>query len=404
MEKPVQKPKVVHELEISYGTVYGYEEAIAVLECLQNLAPSCGKKVKQFEEDFAQYCGVRYALAVTNATSGLTLTGIATGIQPGDEVITTPVTWVSTAMAYSALGAKIVFCDVDPRTLNLDPQQLEAKITRRTKAIVPVHLYGQCCEMDTIMAVAEKHNLVVIEDCAHNPGGEYKGKKSGALGHMGVFSFHQQKNMSTLGEGGMITTNSKEFYERVLSYRSLCCRSYDPKGKYLPVDEEKYPMNNEYWRLFFDDVGYNFRMTDAQGAVGLEQLKKLDRFNTRRIAIANRLTEKLQGIRGLTLPYVDPRGKHVFHLYVIQLEADFPMSKRDFMWTLYTQKGIKPWSNYMPVHLTDPYLREGHQKGECPVAEAAVNKYVSLPIHPRLTDEAVDYLARSIREVAGVEL
>jgi perosamine synthetase len=371
---------------------------------LQNLAPSCGKKVKQFEEDFAQYCGVRYALAVTNATSGLTLTGIAAGIQPGDEVITTPVTWVSTAMAYSALGAKMVFCDVDPRTLNLDPQQLEAKITRRTKAIVPVHLYGQCCEMDAIMAVAEKHNLVVIEDCAHNPGGEFKGKKSGALGHMGVFSFHQQKNMSTLGEGGMITTDSKEFYERVLSYRSLCCRSYDPKGKYLPVDQEKYPMNNEYWRLFFDDVGYNFRMTDAQGAVGLEQLKKLDRFNTRRIAIANRLTEKLQGIRGLTLPYVDPRGKHVFHLYVIQLEADFPMSKRDFMWTLYTQKGIKPWSNYMPVHLTDPYLREGHQKGECPVAEAAVNKYVSLPIHPRLTDEAVDYLARSIREVAGAEL
>ena len=404
MEKPVPKPKVVHELEISYGTAYGYEEAIAVLECLQNLAPSCGKKVKQFEEDFAQYCGVRYALAVTNATSGLTLTGIAAGIQPGDEVITTPVTWVSTAMAYSALGAKMVFCDVDPRTLNLDPQQLEAKITRRTKAIVPVHLYGQCCEMDAIMAVSEKHNLVVIEDCAHNPGGEYKGKKSGALGHMGVFSFHQQKNMSTLGEGGMITTDSKEFYERVLSYRSLCCRSYDPKGKYLPVDQEKYPMNNEYWRLFFDDVGYNFRMTDAQGAVGLEQLKKLDRFNTRRIAIANRLTEKLQGIRGLTLPYVDPRGKHVFHLYVIQLEADFPMSKRDFMWTLYTQKGIKPWSNYMPVHLTDPYLREGHQKGECPVAEAAVNKYVSLPIHPRLTDEAVDYLARSIREVAGVEL
>ena len=404
MEKPVQKPKVVHELEISYGTAYGYEEAIAVLECLQNLAPSCGKKVKQFEEDFAQYCGVRYALAVTNATSGLTLTGIAAGIQPGDEVITTPVTWVSTAMAYSALGAKMVFCDVDPRTLNLDPQQLEAKITRRTKAIVPVHLYGQCCEMDAIMAVSEKHNLVVIEDCAHNPGGEFKGKKSGALGHMGVFSFHQQKNMSTLGEGGMITTDSKEFYERVLSYRSLCCRSYDPKGKYLPVDQEKYPMNNEYWRLFFDDVGYNFRMTDAQGAVGLEQLKKLDRFNTRRIAIANRLTEKLQGIRGLTLPYVDPRGKHVFHLYVIQLEADFPMSKRDFMWTLYTQKGIKPWSNYMPVHLTDPYLREGHQKGECPVAEAAVNKYVSLPIHPRLTDEAVDYLARSIREVAGVEL
>jgi len=129
------------------------------------------------------------------------------------------------------------------------------------------------------------------------------------------------------------------------------------------------------------------------------ELKKLDRINTHRIAIANQLTEKLRGIPSLTLPYVDPRGKHVFHLYVIQLEADFPMHKRDFMWTLYTQKGIKAWSNYMPVHLTDVYRREGHQIGECPVAEAAYNKYVSLPIHPRLTDDAVDYLARSILEI-----
>lgn len=394
------KPAVKYELEIAFGNIYGVEETAAVSETLKAMAPSCGKKVKQFEDEFARYCGVQYALAVTNATSGLMLAGIAADIQPGDEVITTPITWVSTAMAYSALGARVVFCDVDPRTLNLNPEKLEEKITPRTKAIIPVHLYGQCCEMDAIMRVAEKHNLVVIEDCAHNPGGEYQGKKSGALGHIGVFSFHQQKNISTLGEGGMVTTDGKEFYERVLSYRSLCCRSYDPKGKYLPIDEEKYPMNDEYWRLFFDDVGYNFRMTDIQGAVGVEQLKKLDGFNNRRIAIANRLTEKLQGIRGLTLPYVDPRGKHVFHLYVIQLEPDFPLDKRGFMWTLYSEMGIKSWSNYMPVHLIDPYRGEGHQEGECPVAEAAFKKYVSLPIHPRLTDDAVDYLARSILEIS----
>ena len=394
------KPKVKYELEVSFGTIYGTEEATALGEVLKNMAPSCGKMVKQFEDEFAHYCGVRSALAVTNATSGLTLGGIAAGIKPGDEVITTPITWVSTAMAFSALGARMVFCDVDARTLNLDPRKLEEKITPRTKAIVPVHLYGQCCEMDAIMQVAEKYNLTVIEDCAHNPGGEYNGKKSGALGHIGVFSFHQQKNMSTLGEGGMVTTRSKESYERVLSYRSLCCRSYDPKGKYLAIDEEKYPMNDEYWRVYFDDVGYNFRMTDAQGAVGLEQLKKLDGFNARRIEIANHLTEKLQGIRGLTLPFVDPRGKHVFHLYVIQLEPEFPVSKREFMWTLYSEMGIKPWSNYTPVHLTDPYRREGHQEGECPVAEAAFKKYVSLPIHPRLTDEAVDYMADSIRKLS----
>jgi perosamine synthetase len=394
------KPNVKYELEAAFGNIYGNEEAAALNEVLKNNAPSCGKMVKQFEEEFARYCGVPYALAVTNATSGLMLAGIAAGIKPGDEVITTPTTWVSTAMAFSTLGAKMVFCDVDARTLNLDAKKLEAKITPRTKVIVPVHLYGQCCEMDAIMRVAEKHNLIVVEDCAHNPGGEYNGRKSGSLGHIGVFSFHQQKNMSTLGEGGMVTTSSKEFYERVLSFRSLCCRSYDPKGKYLPVDENKYPMNDEYWRLFFDDFGYNFRMTDAQGAVGLEQLKKLDGFNARRINIATLLNEKLQGIRGLTLPYVDPRGKHVFHLYVIQLESEFPLGKRDFMWTLYSEMGIKPWSNYMPVHLTDPYKREGHQEGECPVAEEAYKKYVSLPIHPRMTDEAVDYLADSVRKLS----
>ncbi len=193
------KPKVLHELEVAYGTTYGFEEAAALMEVLKNLAPSCGKKVKQFEDEFAGYCGTQYALAVTSATAGLSLAGIAAGIKPGDEVISTPVSWIATSTAFSTLGAEMVFCDVNPRTLCLDPNQLESRITRKTRAIVPVHLYGQCCEMDKIMEIARRHNLVVIEDCAHNPGGEYRGVKSGALGHMGVFSFHQQKNMSHPG-------------------------------------------------------------------------------------------------------------------------------------------------------------------------------------------------------------
>jgi perosamine synthetase len=254
--------------------------------------------------------------------------------------------------------------------------------------------------MDKIMEIARRHNLVVIEDCAHNPGGEYNGVRSGALGHMGVFSFHQQKNMSTLGEGGFVTTSDKEFYERMLSYRSLCCRIYGESDKYLSIDENQFPMGKEYWKLSFDDIGFNFRMTDAQAAVGIEQLKKLDKHNQRRIELANRLTEKLSGIQGLTLPYVDPHGKHVFHLYVIQLEKDFPLNKTDFMWKLYTEKNIKVWSHYMPIHLTKPYLAQGHEAGECPVAEAAFEKYVSLPIHPRLTDEAIDYMAESILEIS----
>jgi perosamine synthetase len=393
------KPKVLHELEVSFGTTYGYEEAIALLQVLEALAPSCGEKVQQFEKEFAAYCGTKYALSVTSATTGLTLAGIAAGIGPSDEVITTPLTWVATAMAFSELGAKIVFCDVDPRTLNLDPEKLEALITPKTKAVVPVHLFGQCCDMDEICKIAQRHRVAVIEDCAHNPGGEYLGKKSGALGDMGVFSFHQQKNMSTLGEGGMVTTSNQEFYERVLSYRSLCCRTYGGSSKYLPIDEDQHPMGKEYWKLYFDDFGFNYRMTDAQAAVGIEQLKKLDQHNQKRIQLAQRLTERLQGVNGLALPFIDPRGSHVFHIYMIQLEEEFPMSKVDFMWELYTQKGIKAWSHYMLIHLTDPYRAQGHTEGECPVAEEIVTRHVTLPIHPRLSAEAIDYMADSIIEL-----
>ncbi|MGW8251976.1 MAG: DegT/DnrJ/EryC1/StrS family aminotransferase [Anaerolineales bacterium] len=395
------KPTVLHELEVSFGTTYGYEEAIALLQVLDEMAPSCGKKVLQFEKEFAAYCGTKYALAVTSATTGLTLAGIAAGIGEGDEVITTPISWVATAMAFSALGAKIVFCDVDPRTLNLDPNKLEALITPKTKAILPVHLFGQCSEMDRICEIAGRHGVRVIEDCAHNPGGEYRGVKSGALGDMGVFSFHQQKNMSTLGEGGMLTTNSRELYERALSYRSLCCRTYGGSSKYLPIDEEQHPMGKEYWKLYFDDIGFNYRMTDAQAAVGIEQLKKLDRHNQKRIQLAQRLTERLKGVNGLRLPYVDPRGSHVFHIYMIQLEEGFPMNKTDFMWELYTSKGIKAWSHYMPIHLTDPYRAEGHRDGECPVAEQVLTRHITLPIHPRLSTEAIDYMADSIIELSN---
>ncbi len=396
----MEKSIIKYDLEVANGSIYGEEEANALLQVLKNGAPSCGKKVKEFEDAFAYYCGTKYALAVTSATTGLTLGGVAAGVGPGDEVITTPNSWIATASAFSVLGAKIVFCDVEPDTLNLNPDKLESLITPKTKAIVPVHLFGRCCRMDKIMEIAKKHNLIVIEDCAHNPGGEYKGKRSGNLGSIGIFSFHQQKNMSTLGEGGMITTNEKELFDKMLSYRSLCCRIYGESPKYLSIDEEKYPMNKEYWELHFDDFGYNFRMTDAQAAVGIEQLKKLDSHNQCRIKFANRLREQLEGVKGIRLPENDLNGKHVWHLFMLQLTDNFPMMKRDFMWELYTQKGVKAWSHYMPIHLTAPYVRQGHKKGECPVLEEVIDRTVTLPIHPRLTDEAIDYLADCIIELS----
>ncbi len=395
-----QLPKAVYELEYNHGSIYGEEEAAALLEVLKNSGPSCGPRVKEFEEAFAAYCGARYALAVSSATAGLQLAMIAAGVGAGDQVITTPLSWISTANAAAARGASVVFADVDPRTLNLDPASVAAKISDRTRVILPVHLYGQCCDMDALAELARPRGIRVVDDCAHAAGGEYRGRKAGALGDIGVFSFHQQKNMVTLGEGGMITTSDTELYERLLSFRSLCCRTYDPKGKYLAVDETRQPMGKRYWFLDFDDVGFNFRMTDAQAAVGLAQLRKLDRLNARRMEIAGIYCDRLSGIRGLRLPYVSPDVKHVFHIYCILLEPDFRLSKEDFMWQMYTEKQIKVWSHYMPIHLTTAYRRLGHREGECPVAESLFHKYVSLPIHPRMTDESIDYLVRSIRELA----
>jgi perosamine synthetase len=393
-------PQAIHELEFGHGSCYGREEQDALLEVLRASAPSCGPWVKRFEQAFAEYCGTDYGLAVTSGTTGLQLAMIAAGVGPGDEVITTPLSWIATANGAAVLGAKVVFADVDPRTLNLDPVSVESKITPRTKVILPVHLYGQCADMDALNALARPRKILVVEDAAHAAGAEHKGRKAGSLGDIGVFSFHQQKNMVTLGEGGLITTGDKSLYERMLSHRSLCCRTYDPKGKYLPLDESVHPMGKRYWFLDFDEVGFNYRMTDAQAAVGLVQLRKLDSLNARRIEIAKKYSDSLQGIQGLTLPFVSPENKHVFHVYTLLLDPAFLRTKEDFMWDLYTRKRIKVWSHYMPIHLTTAYRKLGHGPGECPVAEELFERYVSIPIHPRMTDEVVEYVVDSIRELS----
>lgn len=393
-------PKAIYELEFNHGSAYGEEELRALTEVLKANAPSTGPKARQFEQEFAAYTGAAHALTVSSGTAGLQLALIAAAVGPDDEVITTPISWISTANAAADLGAKVVFADVDRRTLNLDPASVAGKITSRTKAIIPVHLYGQCADMQGLNEIARPRGIPVIEDCAHAAGALHHGHKAGVLGDIGVFSFHQQKNMVTLGEGGMVTTNRQDLYERVLSHRSLCCRTYDPKGKYLPLDENAQPMGMRYWWLDFDGIGYNFRMTDAQAAVGLEQLKKLDGFNRRRREIAAIYSDRLKGIRGLRLPVTSPGNTHVFHIYCVFVEPEFRLSKEEFLWKLYMEKRIKAWSHYMPIHLSSVYRAMGHSEGECPVAEELFHQYVSLPIHPRLSDEAIDYLTASVRELA----
>jgi dTDP-4-amino-4,6-dideoxygalactose transaminase len=395
-------PKAIHELEFSHGSAYDQEEIAAVLQVMEASAPSCGPRVKEFEDRFAAYCNTQYGLAVTSATAGLELAMIALNLGPSDEVITTPLSWISTANAVVASGAKVVFADVDPSTLNLDPASVAERITDRTKAILLVHLYGQCCDMDALNTLARPRGIAVVEDAAHAAGAEYKGRKAGSLGDIGVFSFHQQKNMVTLGEGGMITTNNKKYFDRMLSHRSLCCLTYDPKGKYMPIDEAIQPMGKRYWYLDFDEIGSNYRMTDMQAAVGLIQLRKLDAFNARRIEIAARYAEAFAGIQGLELLRNDPDSKHVFHIFALLVKPEFPLSKEELMWELYTKKGIKAWSHYMPIHLTTAYRRLGHAVGECPVAERMFEQYVSIPIHPRMTDESIEYVIESIRSLCPV--
>jgi perosamine synthetase len=393
-------PEAWYELEYGQGSEYGVEEEAAALAVLRSGAPGAARPVQEFEEAFAAYCGVPHAAAVSSGTAALELAMIALGVGRGDEVVTTPLSWISTASAATAQGARVVFADVDPRTFTLDPESVASKLSPRTKAIIAVHLYGQPCDMDALLALARPRGIRVVEDCAHAPGAEYNGRKAGSIGDIGTFSFGQQKNMGVFGEGGMAVTRDAGLLERMRSHRWLCCRGYDPGGKYGRIDENELPMGKRYWRLEFEDAGHNFRMTALHAAIGLVQLGKLDELNARRIRIAAEYSERLAGAPGITLPHVAPWAKHVFHIYCALLDGESGLHKENFLWELYTEKRVKAWSHYMPIHLTAAYRKRGHREGECPVAEALFERYISLPIHPRLTAEAVEHLTRSVREMA----
>ena len=391
-------PKLKYDLQIKYGSEYGPEEEQALIEVLRQGAPTSGEACIQFEKDFAAYCGTAHARAVSNGTAALFLSLVALDIKPGDRILTTPMTWIATAAAGVTLGAEVDFVDIDPVTCNLDPAQLEAKITPNTRAILPVHLYGQCCDMDAILAIAKRHGVAVVEDACHAVGAEYKGRKAGSMGVTGCFSFHEQKNISTLGEGGMVVTNDPAVFERVALYRSHCTRVYGRSTKYCSLDETRFPMGDRFWFQDFDDCGYNFRMTDVQGAVGVVQLKKLDTLNQRRIDNAAYLTAGLRDVPGLTLPTVQPGNKHVFHLYPIQIDAArFGRAKEDFVYAMLYERGVKVGTHYTPLHYSTAFQKRGFRKGQFPAAEGVADRLVTLPINPRQTREALDYLIESVR-------
>jgi dTDP-4-amino-4,6-dideoxygalactose transaminase len=390
--------KIKFDLEIKFGTQYGREEEEAVIKVLRNNAPTSGNECIAFENSYAEYSGVKHARVVNNGTAALFLSMIGIGLRPGDKVLTTPVTWIATAAAPATLGAEVDFVDIDPLTHNLDPNQLEDKLTPETKVVIPVHLYGQVCEMDEIMALSEKHHFAVVEDASHAIGAEYKGKKAGTFGTTGCFSFHEQKNISTLGEGGIILTNDSAVFERISLYRSHCTRVHGVSTKYCTLDAEKFPEGKKFWWQDFDDCGYNFRMTDIQAAVGIEQLKKVDQLNQRRIDNADYITHALEGVPGLTLPTVKPYNKHVFHLYPVMIDSkEFGINKEDFIYDLMNKYGIKVGFHYIPLHYSTAFKSRGFKKGQFPNAEKLGDQLVTLPINPRQTEEALEYLVNSIK-------
>lgn len=396
----MSSPKILHDLEIKFGSEYGPEEEAAILEVIRKGAPTSGNECIEFEREFAEYIGARHARAVSNGTAALFLSLVALDLKPGDRVLTTPITWIATAAAAVTLGLEVDFVDVDPETCNLDPKQLEAKITPNTQAVLPVHLYGQCCDMEALGDLAKKHGLAIVEDACHTVGGEFQGKKAGRFGATGCFSFHEQKNMSTLGEGGMVVTDDDSLFERIALYRSHCTRVYGKSTKYCSLDETRFPMGKRFWWQDFDDCGYNFRMTDIQAAVGRIQLRKLDSLNRKRIDNAAFLTEALADIPGITTPKLDPRCKHVFHLYPIVIDAErFGMNKVDLVHAMLHEKGIKLGTHYSPIHLTTAFRKRGFKEGMFPVAERLAERLVTLPINPRQTPEALDYLVKSIRDM-----
>jgi len=396
----MSSPEIKFDLQIKYGSEYGPEEERAILDVLRQGAPTSGEACVQFEKDFAAYCGVSHARAVSNGTAALFLSLVALGVKAGDRILTSSLTWIATAAAGVTLGAEVDFVDIDPDSCNLDPRQLESKITPKTKAILPVHLYGQCCDMDSILAISRRHEIAVVEDACHAVGAEYKGRKSGSMGATGCFSFHEQKNISTLGEGGMVVTNDPALFERVALYRSHCTRVYGRSTKYCTLDEARFPMGQRFWWQDFDDCGYNFRMTDVQGAVGLVQLRKLDALNQRRIENAAYLSSGLRDVPGLKLPTVLPGCKHVFHLYPIQIEAErFGRTKDDFIHAMLYERGVKVGAHYTPLHYATAFQRRGFRKGQFPVTEAVAGRLVTLPINPRQSLEALDYLVESVRSL-----
>jgi perosamine synthetase len=372
------------------GSRIGLEEPEAVVRALQQDSLTMGPEVRGFQEEFAEYTGVKHAFATQSCTAALHLGTSLLHFKPGDEVITTPITFIATSLPLLKKDVVPVFADVDPRTVNIDPNKIEAKITPKTRAIYVVSYGGHPVDLDPILEIARQHKLAVLEDAAHSPGAEYKGRMVGAIADITCFSFHSLKNMTT-GEGGMLTTNNDQFAEEAPLLRTMGVKSYENQADYwLPYHYDVVTVNGEF--------GMHYRMDEMRAAIGRVQLRKLAQLNAERAAIAEYLNRGFAQIDGCTPPYVAPDCKPTWYLYTLQVDTQALGIDRDaFIRCLYRQGGVQPVQHYLPNYLFTIYKERGYQPGLCPVAEDLFfNRIFNLPMHPRLTKKDCDNMIEGV--------
>lgn len=399
---------------ISYGRQYIDDDDIAeVVEALKSSSLTQGPKVQEFESALCRLTGAAYAVVVNSGSAALHLACLAAGVGPGDEVITSPNTFIASANCVVYCGGKPVFADIDPRTYNISPLEIEKKINERTKAVIPVHFAGQSCDMEAIQNIVRSrekkygHKIYIIEDACHAIGSTYKQTAVGscAFSDMVVMSFHPVKQI-TAGEGGAVLTNNDEFQRQFRILRT-CGLTRDVDDFTCPEDafEEDSKTHKPIRKMWYaeqNDLGYNYRLSDIHCALGASQLKKLDHFRKERSQIVGQYNAAFKDIPGLTIPFEEGLGAIHFHIYVLLIDFEkFGTTRAQVMMEL-KERGIQTQVHYIPVH-TQPFYRKnfGTNWGDCPVAEEYYQKCLSIPLYPAMTDGDVEKVILTIKALVG---
>ena len=380
----------VFEKKIGYGHQYIDDADVqAVVDVLKSDFLTCGPKIEEAESKLCEITGAKHAVLIANGTAALHAMIFAAGIGPGDEVITTPITFAASANCALYCGAKPVFADINPETYNIDPASIEAKITSKTKAVVAVDFTGQAVEVDKIRAICDKHNLIFIEDAAHSLGTKYNGKPVGSLADMTEFSFHPVKTC-TAGEGGAITTNDDELYRRLILFRT--------HGITRAQELMDRPSEGG-WYYQQVELGYNYRMTDIQAALLSSQLDKLEMFGKRRKELVKRYDEAFASMPEIIVQKEIAESDTVRHLYIIQLNLDLLKCTRREIFEALQAEGVGVNVHYIPVYSFPRYQKLGYKMGECPKAEKLYERIISIPLYYSLTDEEQEKVIKAIEKV-----